>query len=135
MTYRIDYIDSNKAKEIEDKIGGYNDMPPNMVDIDESEFFSEFRRKSWKYYGPRQACADKERRGRMTELHLWFDRIGDGVGFKMMPVPGGRHGDVRPVYFKFGPCVHDYVHKNVGRCLHRYTCSNCGHSYEIDSSD
>jgi DNA-directed RNA polymerase subunit RPC12/RpoP len=33
------------------------------------------------------------------------------------------------------PCQHSYSGRTVGRCLTRYTCSECGDSYEIDSGD
>lgn len=33
------------------------------------------------------------------------------------------------------PCTHKYTSKTVGRCLTEYTCSECGHSYQIDSGD
>lgn len=33
------------------------------------------------------------------------------------------------------PCTHRYTSKTVGRCLTEYTCSECGDSYQIDSSD
>ncbi len=33
------------------------------------------------------------------------------------------------------PCTHKYTSQTVGRCLTRYTCSDCGDSYEIDSGD
>jgi len=37
-------------------------------------------------------------------------------------------------WFKYG-CEHNYEEKNVGRCLHKYTCTKCKHSYTTDSSD
>lgn len=33
------------------------------------------------------------------------------------------------------PCVHTYVGANIGRCLTRHTCTHCGDTYDIDSSD
>jgi hypothetical protein len=33
------------------------------------------------------------------------------------------------------PCTHKYTSQTVGRCLTRYTCSDCGDRYEIDSGD
>ena len=31
------------------------------------------------------------------------------------------------------PCKHEYNAESVGRCLSRYTCKHCSHTYEIDS--
>lgn len=33
------------------------------------------------------------------------------------------------------PCTHEYVGRNVGRCLTEYRCKHCPDSYVIDSSD
>lgn len=33
------------------------------------------------------------------------------------------------------PCTHKYTSQTVGRCLTRYTCNDCGDTYEIDSGD
>ena len=33
------------------------------------------------------------------------------------------------------PCKHSYTSRTVGRCLTEYTCSDCGHRYQIDSGD
>jgi len=33
------------------------------------------------------------------------------------------------------PCTHEYKSESVGRCLTRYTCVHCSHSYVIDSGD
>lgn len=33
------------------------------------------------------------------------------------------------------PCTHSYMWETIGRCLTRYTCSDCGDSYTIDSGD
>lgn len=33
------------------------------------------------------------------------------------------------------PCLHEYTHINAGRCLHKYVCKYCPHTYYIDSGD
>ena len=33
------------------------------------------------------------------------------------------------------PCKHSYKGETIGRCLTRYTCSECGDRYDIDSGD
>ncbi len=33
------------------------------------------------------------------------------------------------------PCVHEYTSRDAGRCLTQYTCTHCGHFYDIDSGD
>ncbi|KVN30738.1 hypothetical protein WJ63_08140 [Burkholderia pyrrocinia] len=36
--------------------------------------------------------------------------------------------------FQFG-CDHDMSNETIGNCLHRYTCTKCGFSEVIDTSD
>lgn len=33
------------------------------------------------------------------------------------------------------PCTHEYVSRNVGRCLTEYSCVHCSDRYQIDSGD
>ena len=33
------------------------------------------------------------------------------------------------------PCRHSYVGRNAGRCYTKYTCTDCGDEYAIDSGD
>jgi hypothetical protein len=47
----------------------------------------------------------------------------------------GRPTGKVPLNHSGEPCVHQYTSRNIGRCLTEYTCSECGHRYEIDSGD
>ena len=47
----------------------------------------------------------------------------------------GRASGQVPLNRQGEPCRHKYVSKTVGRCLTEYTCSDCGHRYQIDSGD
>ena len=38
-------------------------------------------------------------------------------------------------FFLFELCEHEYKEANIGRCLNRYSCSKCNHTYTIDSGD
>jgi hypothetical protein len=38
-------------------------------------------------------------------------------------------------FYRWASCEHVREQKNIGRCLNRYTCSKCGHFYDVDSSD
>ena len=52
-----------------------------------------------------------------------------GIAFRLMP-----NGDI--YWWKFAHCWHEHqTSKNIGRCLNRYTCTDCGYSHDIDSSD
>jgi hypothetical protein len=38
-------------------------------------------------------------------------------------------------YYQVSACDHEYEHKSGGNCYHIYTCTKCGHRYDVDSSD
>lgn len=38
-------------------------------------------------------------------------------------------------YYKWIACEHDFVYDYAGRCLTNYTCTKCGHKFQVDSSD
>ncbi|KWF81269.1 hypothetical protein WL94_28255 [Burkholderia cepacia] len=46
---------------------------------------------------------------------------------------GNHHGGTVKV-FQFG-CEHSMKEERVGNCLHRYTCTKCGFTETVDSSD
>lgn len=79
-----------------------------------------------------------------AHAQCWVDN--GGKGFVMVseyyhPIDPKRpypHGEsVGRVWFGlFAFCEHKNVtQRNLGRCWNEYTCRNCGHSWEIDSSD
>jgi hypothetical protein len=40
-----------------------------------------------------------------------------------------------PRIFMWKVCAHTCTMTTLGRCYHKYTCTKCGYSYTIDSSD
>lgn len=58
----------------------------------------------------------------------------DRIDYKAENKPDNHYGWY-PRFFIFETCAHAYDRKNIGRCYNRYTCSICGHTYSIDSSD
>lgn len=67
-----------------------------------------------------------EDRPAMTMQLLWYEQEKRGWALAVAP-----HGAIQ--VFAFG-CEHQYASKKLGNCWHRYTCMNCGHSHEVDSS-
>ena len=47
----------------------------------------------------------------------------------------GRATGQVPLNKEGQPCKHKYTKRTTGRCLTEYTCTDCGHRYEIDSGD
>ncbi len=47
----------------------------------------------------------------------------------------GRATGQVPLNKEGQPCKHKYTSLTIGRCLTEYTCTDCGHRYEIDSGD
>ena len=42
----------------------------------------------------------------------------------------------RVLWWRFGACLHaNQTRRTVGRCLTRYTCTDCGYTHDVDSSD
>lgn len=57
-----------------------------------------------------------------------------GGGFAVAHIYSGK-GEGSQHYFTWGVCDHEFRGKTIGRCLNLYTCTKCGKSYEVDSSD
>ena len=136
MTSKIISVDPKESKRLEGLIGGYNDFPPNMRDIPENRFWSEFMLWAWPYNDSRQAY-DKSVENwwntANTTLRLWFDSQGEGIGFVSEIVKAER---VRPTkFFRFSPCLHTYETVIKRKCYSKSRCTKCGKVLEIDSSD
>ena len=125
-------LDPHRAKDMRDLVGGYNDAPPNMRDIDEDTFFNELTTWAWSLYDSRQVTNKEQPLSGFRKMQLWLHGNGDGIGFwceRVSPTEFKRH------YFRFGPCVHRYQETMRARCYREMRCVNCGHRTAIDSSD
>lgn len=136
MTRKIIGVDAKEAKRFEELIGGYNDFPPNMTDIEENRFWSEFMMWAWPFQESRQAYDKTVENWSMTprtDLRMWYDGDGEGVGFVSEIVNAER---VRPTrFFRFAPCLHTYEIVVKRMCYTKSKCTKCGRVVEIDSSD
>lgn len=102
--------------------GGFNDAPPAMEQSDFKRF--------WHIYSSSQPRAQEYRQfyhdGKKVYAYLYFDMAGTNFA-----VEAHNHERV----WQFG-CQHkNTVRKEIGRCLNKYTCQDCGHVETIDSSD
>lgn len=89
----------------------------------------------WRFKFHRVLCTEKTDPFYRRFVNLWVSEdAGQAYGFaephqtEPGPVP-------RNLWF-FYKCKHECMTRvKLGRCFNRYTCDECGHSYEIDSSD
>ena len=57
-----------------------------------------------------------------------------GGGFAVLSIYSGPGAGTQR-FFRWRVCDHTFERKEIGRCLNRYTCTQCGESYEVDSGD
>ncbi|KVO65029.1 hypothetical protein WJ95_20280 [Burkholderia ubonensis] len=87
--------------------------------------WEEFAKSKFFWYTP---IATGWLRTTIGNARLFF--MHDRVSFAMI----GDHSGGTVKVFQFG-CKHVMESKNVSNCLHRYTCTKCGFSEVVDSSD
>ncbi|AOK61957.1 hypothetical protein WM29_22765 [Burkholderia ubonensis] len=67
-------------------------------------------------------------RTKLGDARLFF--MHDQISYALI----GDYWDGTVKVFRFG-CEHAMKSETVGNCLHRYTCTKCGFSEVVDSSD
>ena len=77
---------------------------------------------------------ERESWGRKTKRYvacrLFYSRPDKSEGYGI-----GIDGTDPPIFFYFADCKHVYNVVNLGRCYNSHTCSKCGDSFTVDSSD
>lgn len=104
---------------------------PNQEPSTETDFWSW--RATWSFNG--EAWLGQRKIGdefaTVLVYYVGHSQYIDG-GFAVAVFRRWQHERVE--YFTWKACVHDFTEKNIGHCLHRYTCKNCGKSFDVDSS-
>jgi hypothetical protein len=119
--------------------GPYAKMPwniewplPNMKRITEYDFW--FHCSSWGHVC--EAHCTNVRLPTGEHVNVWLFVGGpEEIGYAVLWKYGYPESEGRTEYYTFSACDHDYVSRNIGRCLTEYKCSKCEHKYEVDSSD
>lgn len=136
---------TDKATEIKNKLGGFNDFPPGWREITQKEFVnSDFFIFGFLYKELRQMLPDQglyypEGLPRPVSATLYHFQGGGGVAM----VPDHSKGTVS--YFAFG-CKHSYQTltqevarergiPHFGNCYHVNECTKCGNIFSYDSGD
>lgn len=119
----------------------FPNLPKGWRRVDENDFcHSKFFSYSPAYTMYRNDVQDKspEAQARYgsphgTWYHGFYYHYHDGTGVFINSVY--RNGKYEVEFFRFG-CDHRYEHTaRLGNCYNRYTCKECGHVNDVDSSD
>lgn len=118
-------------------VPGYNSM--QLAELPNAKLSSEavFWNARTSYSFDAEVWNDMfKHKGTWYRMMLYFYHQGHrgGGGFAVL-VPSGSGPEGRPVeYYTWAKCDHTFEHKRLGNCSHRYICSQCEHSYDVDSS-
>jgi len=114
------------------------DLPPNLKEIEAGDWAwgqSSYTPTAELYIG-RVVLPDGTKGDMRVTVYCggYYNHGGGFATLFMYDYTGSQHGH-RVRFFEWASCQHRYSSKNIGRCLNRYTCEKCGHSYDVDSSD
>lgn len=134
--------------EILEKLGGYNEMPPNWETIQESEFLWRFGQKhanggtDFRQVVLPSVPFGKDRRYRgeretFCNVFMWVNFDFAGVGF-IIHYNGMATRSESDAYhaqwFKFHYCDHEFITITQRMCYWEGQCSKCGFVKAVDSS-
>lgn len=127
------------AEEIGIAAGGDRDsIPwplPNMKPVAEPEFWGwrasqGFKAEVW----ADQRKVEIDGITRWANILLFWVDCGHLAKGGFAVAVDRTYGEERVRYFEWRACAHDFKETRIGNCLYRYTCQQCGQSYDIDSS-
>lgn len=113
----------------------YGALPPSMKELTPGEWAwgnSSYSPSAELYIGDVQMDGERWTL-KASAYHGGYHNHGGGfvVAFKY----GYPAEHLKARFFSWASCDHTYSSKNIGRCLNRYTCTQCQHFYDVDSSD
>lgn len=118
------------TSETQEKLGGYNSMPPNCEPISESEFL-------WKVSYKTPMFRQVQIENHWRDVYMFVQPDLNGVGYirkydgRAMRVTEDAY---TASYFKWTFCNHEYETTHQGNCYWEGTCKKCGFHNAIDSS-
>lgn len=131
---------SSHDPEHEKEWGRYNDSLPNLIELTTEQFAqSSFFIYAFTAHEFRQIRAEEFNKGKifspikgqLVSVQIFYIKSPSEAGFILM----NNYWDKTVRYFTFTKCLHEYKGVKTGNCLYQYTCTKCGASYEVDSSD
>lgn len=112
-------------------------LPPNLKEIKSGDWAwgqNSYSPTAELYVGDVNLPDGTRGTMRVTAYHGGYEN--HGGGFATFFVYGHKPPYDHAVrFFEWASCEHTRNSQNIGRCLNRYTCSKCGHFYDVDSSD
>lgn len=120
-------------------VGTFNELPSPMVECPIGEFWFAFMSQNWVHEEFRQCyfTPEDKKKFRIHSCRIfWFH----DQGYLLLPIgsvvytKGKPHQYAGMTCYRIG-CDHEYTHTSPRMCEHVYTCTKCGYSYSVDSSD
>jgi hypothetical protein len=127
-----------QTKEVESRLGHFNDLPPNWKEISESEYYWRWTiMPARRIYQFRQVQLHEREPYRNLSL---FVHPGDFSGIGFILEYDGRATRVeidayKPRYIKWAVCEHDFETITQRMSYWEGRCTKCGYEKAIDSSD
>lgn len=122
-------------------IRGFNpdgNLPPNLKEISAGNWawgHESYSPTAELYVGHVKMPDGAKGTMRIDAYHGGYHNHGGGFATLFVYNHGGGDVEHSVRFFEWASCEHTRTQTNIGRCLNRYTCSKCGHFYDVDSSD
>lgn len=106
---------------------------PNLERCTEADFWGYHM--TWSFDSDAIYMGDMELDGVRGTVRLYYVSKGRRANGGFAVLTKYEHGGKHSIhYFKWSACDHTFSSRRTGNCLHVYTCTKCGHAYEVDSS-
>jgi hypothetical protein len=136
-------------EQVTEKLGGYNNMPPNWHEITESEFYWRYGHEANRFHDYRQCKVmtvngfgaprtDKYTREVYLSVYMFVNHDFSGIGFIKHYNGQATRSEIDaywPQYFAWTWCEHEFETIASHMCYWEGRCKKCGYVRAIDSSD
>jgi hypothetical protein len=133
---------TEEEAEIKQKLGHFNDYPPNVEEITQSHFLwlwsvsPAWRKREYRQAFKRDEFGERIDR-QMHELHFWIFPDFSGIGWESHYDGKATRSEIDAytcTYFKFIYCDHEYETIENRMSYWVGKCKKCGYTKAVDSS-